>query len=392
MCSRTCLVWSRSLASRTASSSVSTASRYAKYGTLASTMTFLPPGNLTTRSGTSRPSSVHRALFFFEMAVLEHPGHLDHAPELDLAPAPADGSVCAAPSPSWWSSSAALEPARRASPGLQLAPSPPPAASCPPCSATRGAVSQGRRSSFGGAQGRGRPACESRQARSSPARERTGCCCGAASADSVANASRSLTSACSSKVSLSAAALRSASSSAARRACAVLKAVASRCASSSVCSRFCRSRSICAMRFEDSSSRARAAATSARGLPRWPRPSRGRCARAPRAQQMPAPLEAPTASPRAKDIKSIDHSSTRSRRDMPVSPVRTPAAFGRRCIPLGVAPRPNAEYLGPASRARPLPNGPSMRHWTSESGYWLEAYELDKGWWSATRMSSDGGG
>jgi hypothetical protein len=50
---------------------------------------FLPPGNLTIRSGRRRPVVGVHVLLFEEIAVIEHAGHLDHALELQFAPAAA---------------------------------------------------------------------------------------------------------------------------------------------------------------------------------------------------------------------------------------------------------------------------------------------------------------
>ena len=86
---RTCRAWSLNLAARVSSSGASIASRYASSGAFESTTMFLPPGSCTTMSGRSRPSSPVGRLLLEEVAMFEHPGHLDHAAQLDFAPAAA---------------------------------------------------------------------------------------------------------------------------------------------------------------------------------------------------------------------------------------------------------------------------------------------------------------
>ena len=79
------------LASRVWSSVASCASRYASSGTFASTTTVRPPGSRTSRSGRMRPLSLSVVDCSSKSQVLEHAGHLDHAPQLHLAPPPAHG-------------------------------------------------------------------------------------------------------------------------------------------------------------------------------------------------------------------------------------------------------------------------------------------------------------
>ena len=88
MCSLTWRAWDSRCRARSMSSVASHASRYAASGTLASTITFLPPGRRTFMR--PQPAVVRGGgHLLVEVAVRQHPSELDDALQLDLAPATA---------------------------------------------------------------------------------------------------------------------------------------------------------------------------------------------------------------------------------------------------------------------------------------------------------------
>ncbi len=84
---RSCLACFSSSARRASSSSASMYWRNASSGTLESITTWPPPGRWTIMSGRSVPVVADHRLLLLEVAVLEHPGRLDGAPQRHLAPA-----------------------------------------------------------------------------------------------------------------------------------------------------------------------------------------------------------------------------------------------------------------------------------------------------------------
>ena len=89
MWSRTWRAWSRSLATRSSSSRAESDSRYAWPANFASTTTVFEPGSLHDEVGAETAVFRRHVRLRLEVAVLEHPRHLDDSPELDLSPAAA---------------------------------------------------------------------------------------------------------------------------------------------------------------------------------------------------------------------------------------------------------------------------------------------------------------